>query len=216
MGALCCCLRTVARASFGGSDVLRSAVRAVRAPRSSTGARPAEPVQLEPEVEMTANFSPPLARSPKRIKTRVFAGLVALLGACGGQNPAASETTLDPVGDFTLATVDGRPLSWRYDAGPERWGEMLAAVSSHYPDGSYVSRRTVRLVSKASGEVVREAQVTASGGTYRVNGSGIEIFGGGSASPTASATLRDDTLTLRNRDPYVFVYLRTSRTPSPP
>ncbi|MFN2565090.1 MAG: hypothetical protein ABR499_08800 [Gemmatimonadaceae bacterium] len=97
------------------------------------------------------------------------AAAIALLAACGGDSSTAPDANI--AGSYTLETVNGNGLPWRFFVLDDDWIEVATGTGSINADGTYSLRLDYRFREAGEESTFNESSV----GTYTRNGNAIEF-----------------------------------------
>jgi hypothetical protein len=130
---------------------------------------------------------------------------VALLAACGGDGgpTGPNPTTTVITGGYTLQTVNGNTLPWRFLVVGNDWAEITSGSGNINSDGTYSMRVNYRV--RESGQESTFSETST--GTYVRNGNAITFTDAADGS-RASGTVSGNQISVTDEDGIVYVFRR--------
>jgi hypothetical protein len=127
---------------------------------------------------------------------------LALLGACGGDDSTGPGET-NPVGSYTLQTVNGNTMPWRFLVVGNDWAEITGGTGNINNGGTYSLTFNYRTME--SGQTSTFSETSA--GTYVRNGNAI-TFTDGTDGSRATGTITGTQISVTDEDGIVYVFRR--------
>lgn len=127
-------------------------------------------------------------------------GAVSLLG-CGGGDSTGPGGSI--VGSYSLRTVDGNNLPWRFLVIGNDWAEITGGSGNVNSGGTYNITFNYRVMESGQTSTFSETST----GTYVQNGNAV-TFTDQSDGTIASGTVTGSQISLTDEDGFVYVFRR--------
>jgi hypothetical protein len=134
----------------------------------------------------------------------VLAAVISLsiLGACGDDDSTGpSESSI--VGSYTLQTVNGNTMPWRFVVVGNDWIEITGGSGDINTGGTY--SLTLNYRAMESGQTTTFSETST--GTYTRNGNAVS-FTDGSDGSRANGTVSGNQISVTDEDGVVYVFRR--------
>jgi hypothetical protein len=123
---------------------------------------------------------------------------LTLSGACGDDSTSPEATIF---GSYTLQTVNGNTLPWRFLVVGNDWAEITGGNGNINRDGTYSLTGNFRVMESGQTSTFSETST----GTYARNGNTI-TFTDQSNGATASGTISGSQITVTDEGGVVYVF----------
>lgn len=127
-------------------------------------------------------------------------GAVLLL-ACGGSDSTGPDGSI--VGSYTLQTVNGNNLPWRFLVFGNDWAEITGGSGNINNGGTYSLTFNYRVMESGQTTTFSETSI----GTYVQNGNAV-TFTDQSDGSSASGTVTGSQISVTDEDGFVYVFRR--------
>lgn len=127
-------------------------------------------------------------------------GAVSLL-ACGGSDSTGPDGSI--VGSYSLQTVNGNNLPWRFLVVGNDWAEITGGSGNINNGGTYSITFNYRVMETGQTTTFSETSI----GTYVQNGNAV-AFRDQTDGSTVSGTVTGSQISVTDQDGFVYVFRR--------
>jgi hypothetical protein len=126
---------------------------------------------------------------------------LAIFSACGGDDSTGpGETTI--VGSYTLQTINGNTMPWRFLVVGNDWAEITGGTGNINNGGTFSVTYNYRVMEAGQTSTFSETST----GTYVRNGNAISFTA--SDGSRANGTITGTQISITDEDGFVYVFRR--------